>query len=68
KGVILGAFLIWAIWVGSDFVTDLVPAAIATRIGFIRMLFVGLILSVTVLLKPQGILVKKVLNPDIYTD
>ena len=68
KGVILGAFLIWAIWVGSDFVTDLVPASVATRIGFIRMLFVGLILSATVLLRPQGILVRKVLNADIYKD
>ena len=56
KGVIAGAFLVWAIWVGSDFLTDFVPAAVATRIGFIRMLFVGLILGVTVLTRPQGIL------------
>ena len=56
KGVIAGAFLVWAIWVGSDFLTDFVPAAVATRIGFFRMLFVGLILGVTVLTRPQGIL------------
>jgi branched-chain amino acid transport system permease protein len=56
RGVIAGAFLVWAIWVGSDFLTDFVPAAVATRIGFIRMLFVGIILGITVLTRPQGIL------------
>ncbi len=59
RGVIVGAFLVWAIWVGSDFLTDFVPAAIATRIGFIRMLFVGIILGVTILTRPQGILSRK---------
>jgi len=66
RGVIVGAFLVWAIWVGSDFLTDFVPAAIATRIGFIRMLFVGIILGVTILTKPQGILSRKRLTVDWY--
>jgi branched-chain amino acid transport system permease protein len=56
RGVVAGAFLVWAIWVGSDFLTDFVPAVVATRIGFIRMLFVGIILGITVLTRPQGIL------------
>jgi branched-chain amino acid transport system permease protein len=59
RGVVFGAFMVWAIWVGSDFLTDFVPAAIATRIGFIRMLFVGIILCVAVLTRPQGILSRK---------
>jgi len=62
KGVIIGAFLVWAVWVGSDFITDFVPAAVATRIGFIRMFFVGLILSITLLTRPQGIL-----TPEMFT-
>jgi branched-chain amino acid transport system permease protein len=66
RGVMVGAFLVWAIWVGSDFLTDFVPAAIATRIGFIRMLFVGTILAVTILTRPQGILSRKKLVVDWY--
>ena len=56
RGVILGAFLVWGVWIGSDFITDLVPASVATQIGFIRMFFVGIILTVTVLTRPQGLL------------
>jgi branched-chain amino acid transport system permease protein len=59
RGVILGAFLVWAIWVGSDFITDLTPPTVATRIGFIRMLAVGLILGLTILTRPQGILTRR---------
>jgi len=66
RGVIVGAFLVLAIWVGSDFLTDFVPAAVATRIGFIRMLFVGIILAVTILTKPQGILSQKKLVAEWY--
>jgi branched-chain amino acid transport system permease protein len=66
RGVIAGAFLVWAIWIGSDFLTDFVPAAVATRIGFIRMLFVGLILGITILTRPQGILSGKKLLTDWY--
>lgn len=59
KGVILGAFLVWAVWIGSDFISDMVPASMATQIGFIRMLFVGLILTGTILTRPQGLLPQK---------
>jgi len=68
RGVVLGAFLVWAVWVGSDFLTDFVPASIATRIGFIRMLFVGLILGITILLKPQGILTQKLLSIELFKE
>ena len=64
RGVVAGAFVVWAIWIGSDFLTDFVPAAVATRIGFIRMLFVGLILGITILTRPQGILSGKKLVTD----
>ncbi len=62
RGVILGAFLVWGVWVGSDFITDLVPAGVATQIGFIRMFFVGIILAVTILTRPQGLLTQKLNN------
>ena len=66
KGVIIGAFLVWAVWVGSDFITDFVPAVVATRIGFIRMFFVGLILSITLLTRPQGILTPKLFTAEKF--
>lgn len=68
KGVILGAFLVWAIWIGSDFITDFVPAGIATQIGFIRMFFVGTILGVMILIRPQGILTQKVLTIELFRE
>jgi branched-chain amino acid transport system permease protein len=68
RGVILGAFLVWAVWVGSDFITDFVPASIATQIGFIRMFFVGIILVITILTKPQGILTQKLLTIDLFRE
>jgi branched-chain amino acid transport system permease protein len=66
RGVVVGAFLVWAVWVGSDFLTDFVPAVLATRIGFIRLLFVGIILGFTVLTRPQGILSRKKLAGEWY--
>jgi len=68
RGVILGAFLVWAIWIGSDFITDFLPASIATQIGFIRMFFVGSILVVTILTKPQGILTRKLVTIDLFRE
>ena len=66
SGVVLGAFLVWAVWVGSDFLTDLVPASIATQIGFIRMLAVGAILMVTILTRPQGLLARRLFTAEIH--
>jgi branched-chain amino acid transport system permease protein len=68
KGVILGAFLVWAVWIGSDFLTDFVPASVATQIGFIRMFFVGAILGVMILMKPQGILMQKLLTIALFRE
>lgn len=65
RGVVLGAFLVWAVWVGSDFLTDLVPASIATQIGFIRMLAVGMILMITILTRPQGLLSRRLFSAEI---
>jgi branched-chain amino acid transport system permease protein len=68
RGVMLGAFLVWAIWVGSDFFTDFVPASIATQIGFIRMFFVGIILFITILTKPQGLLTQKLRIIELFRE
>ena len=68
RGVILGAFLVWGVWVGSDFITALVPASVATQIGFIRMFLVGIILTVTVLTRPQGLLTQKLRNIQVLEE
>ncbi|TAN31230.1 MAG: branched-chain amino acid ABC transporter permease [Castellaniella sp.] len=66
KGAILGAFVIWAVWSGTGFVTDFlstelqgIAPAIASRMSFLRWAFVGLLLAAIVLYRPQGILPEK---------
>lgn len=58
-GVILGAFIVWGIWTGSDFLTGFLPAGSETQIGFVRMLLLGILLVIIVLIRPQGILGKQ---------
>jgi branched-chain amino acid transport system permease protein len=66
KGAILGAFVIWAVWSGTGFVTDMLATElqgiapdIASRMSFLRWAFVGLLLAGIVLYRPQGILPEK---------
>jgi branched-chain amino acid transport system permease protein len=66
KGAILGAFVIWAVWSGTGFVTDFlstelqgIAPGIASRMSFLRWAFVGLLLAAIVLYRPQGILPEK---------
>jgi branched-chain amino acid transport system permease protein len=57
KGALLGAFLVWGIWMGTTFVTDQILAPFwAARAPYLRFLLIGLILEAIILLRPQGIL------------
>jgi branched-chain amino acid transport system permease protein len=56
KGAILGAFLIWAVWSGTQFLTAYLPVDLAGRGGALRVLLVGLLLQVILLSRPQGLL------------
>ncbi len=56
RGVILGAFVVWGVWVGSEFLIDYLPSDVATQAGYIRMFLMGLLLEVILLLRPQGLL------------
>jgi branched-chain amino acid transport system permease protein len=57
KGAILGAFLVWAIWTGSTFVTDqTLPPFLAARAPYLRFLLIGLVMEAIILLRPRGIL------------
>jgi len=55
KGVILGAFVVWGVWIGSEFLIDFLPSGITSQAGFIRMLLMGILLDVILLIRPQGL-------------
>lgn len=66
KGALLGAFVIWAVWSGTGYVTSGLESAlsgiapdIARRMSFLRWAFVGLLLAGIVLYRPQGLLPEK---------
>lgn len=55
KGAILGAFAVWGIWTGTDFLTRYLPWS-ATQAAALRVIAIGLLLEVVLLLRPQGLL------------
>jgi len=56
RGAILGALIIWAIWSGTDIVAAQLPATLGPRVHALRVMLIGLLLMVTLVLRPQGIL------------
>jgi len=56
KGAILGAYVIWGIWIGTKFMTDLLPFTLKARAPYIRFLLIGILLEVILLYRPQGLL------------
>jgi len=59
KGVVLGAFVVWGVWIGSEFLIDFLPSAMVTKAGFVRMLLMGILLDAILLLRPQGLFGKE---------
>lgn len=56
KGAIVGAYVVWGIWTMTDFLTNLLPSALATRAAPLRVLSIGVLLIAVLLWRPQGIL------------
>lgn len=56
KGAILGAYVVWGIWVGTKFMTDLMPYMLKSRAPYIRFIFIGVLLELILLYRPQGLL------------
>lgn len=63
RGALLGAFVIWGVWTGSEFLAAILQPAVAVvspelaaRSAYIRWLLVGLLLIGIVLHRPQGML------------
>lgn len=56
RGAVLGAFVIWGIWSGTELLTNLLPAALVTRASALRLLLIGVLLQVILLTRSQGLL------------
>jgi len=56
KGAVLGAFLIWIVWSGTELLTNLLPAGLTTQASAVRVLLIGVLLQVILLRRPEGIL------------
>ena len=63
KGAILGAFAIWAVWSGTEFVTGQLSGEWVTRAGALRVLLIGVLLQVILLTRPQGLLPERPPRP-----
>jgi branched-chain amino acid transport system permease protein len=56
KGAILGAYVIWFIWIGTQFLTNLLPYTLKARAPYIRFLIIGILLEIILIYRPQGLL------------
>ncbi len=56
KGALLGTVLVWLVWSGTEIVTRLLPADMATQAGAARVLMIGVLLQIVLLTRRQGIL------------
>ncbi len=56
KGAILGAYMIWGLWIGTKFLTDFLPYTLKARAPYIRFLIIGVLLEVILIHRPQGII------------
>ncbi len=63
RGAVLGAFAIWAIWSGTEFITGQLPEDWVTRAGALRVLLIGVLLQVILLSRPQGLLPERPPRP-----
>jgi len=56
KGAVVGAFVVWAIWIGTKFLTDFLPFVLKARAPYIRFLLIGILLEIILIYRPQGLL------------
>ena len=56
KGAILGAYVIWGIWILTQLMTDYLPLFLKARAPYIRFLVIGILLELILIYRPQGLL------------
>jgi branched-chain amino acid transport system permease protein len=63
RGALLGAFIIWGVWSGTELITNFLPMVWITRASALRLLLIGVLLQVILLLRPSGLLPEKPPRP-----
>ncbi|MEC9489560.1 amino acid/amide ABC transporter membrane protein 2 (HAAT family) [Halanaerobium saccharolyticum] len=58
-GSIVGAFLTWGIWTGTEFLTGMLPAAYTTQAAAVRVILIGVFLEIILLNRPEGLFSEK---------
>jgi len=62
KGAVFGTLVVWAGWVGSGWVlTQFAPVEMQLYIGTIQFIMIGLIIVLTLLIRPKGLLPEKLI-------
>lgn len=56
KGAILGAFVIWGLWTGTEFLTGQLEFFSSGQVAALRIVAVGVFLELILLYRPRGIL------------
>jgi branched-chain amino acid transport system permease protein len=56
RGAILGAFVIWLVWMGTEFFTAQLPPAYVTQAGALRVILIGVLIQLILIFRPQGLL------------
>ena len=57
KGALLGVLIVWGLWSASGvLISKLLPAAYQTQGGALQAILIGLVLVITLLVRPRGLL------------
>ncbi len=59
RGAVLGAVIIWAVWSLTETFTGFLPEDWVTRASALRIFFIGLLLEIILIVRPQGLLPEK---------
>ncbi|HID20310.1 MAG TPA: branched-chain amino acid ABC transporter permease [Methanophagales archaeon] len=58
KGTLLGAVILWSFFSGTRFAQEYLPLS-PTQMGALRIMFIGVLLIILMMFKPEGLLGKK---------
>ena len=54
RGAVLGALIVWSVWTSSGFIISrVIPSEIQAQGGAIQAILIGLVLVVTLLIRPR---------------
>jgi branched-chain amino acid transport system permease protein len=57
RGALLGALIVWGVWTSSGFfISRVIPSEIQAQGGAMQAILIGLILVVTLLMRPRGLI------------